>query len=165
MNLLKSSLLAVALLATAPMAMAGTATANMTVTLTLNNSCTVAANPLNFNTQTTLAANIDAQTTVAVTCVSAGPYTVSLSAGGGSAATFASRKMTGPAANTINYSLYTDSARTTANVIGDGTTGNVTLAGNTSGTTTFDVYGRVFGSQNPKPAGVYTDTVTATVSF
>lgn len=163
MNLLKSSLLAVALLATAPLAMAATATASMNVTLTLNNSCTVAANPLNFNTQTTLAAAIDAQTTMTVTCVSAGPYTVAIGAGGGTGASFASRKMTGPSANTVNYSLYAETGRT--NVIGDGTSGNVTLAGSASGVTTFDVYGRVFGSQNPKPVGVYTDTVTATVSF
>lgn len=163
MKLLNTAL-ALALFAAAPMAMAGTATANMQVSIKLDNSCTIATNPLNFNTQTTLASNIDAQTTLTVTCVSAGPYTVSISAGGGTGATFASRKMKhATLTDTINYSLYAETGRT--NVIGDGTSGNVTLAGSAAGATPFTIFGRVFGSQNPKATGDYSDTVTATVSF
>lgn len=165
MKLFKTTLLATALFAAAPAAMAaGTASANFQVSIKLDNSCAIATNPLNFNTQTTLQNNIDASTTLTVTCVSAGPYKVGISSGAGTGATFASRKMThATLTDTINYSLYAEPART--NVIGDGTTGNVTLAGSSAGATSFTVYGRVFGSQNPKATGDYSDTVTATVSF
>lgn len=163
MSIFTRTAVAAALLAAAPLASAATATDTMTVSITIENSCTVTANDLDFGTRNTLASNIDASSTVAVACTGAGPIAVAFSAGAGASATFASRKMTG-ASSTINYSLYADAART--QVLGDGTTGNVVISATSTGTSTsFAVHGRVFGSQNPKPVGSYTDTVTATVTF
>jgi len=67
--------------------------------------------------------------------------------------------MTGPAL--IDYALYRDAART--EVLDDST---VRIGATSTGVAqSFDVYGRVFAGQNPKPVGTYTDTVVATVSF
>lgn len=162
MNAFKTTLLATALLAAAPLASAATATDPMTVSITIENSCTVTANDLNFNTQTTLAANIDVGTTVSVLCTGAGPINVGFSTGAGAGATYGSRKMTGPAL--IDYSLYSDAGRTS--VLGDGSAGTVRIGSTSTGVAqSFDVYGRVFAGQNPKPVGTYTDTVVATVEF
>lgn len=72
--------------------------------------------------------------------------------------------MTSAASDVIDYSLYADAART--QVLGDSTGGSVLISGtSTGGTDSFPVYGRVFGGQNPKPVGSYSDNVVATVTF
>jgi len=160
MNLMKTTLLAAALLCVAPLAFAaGSATGNMAVSIEIQNSCSISANALSFGTPNTLAANIDGATTVSVTCTGAGPINIGFGVGAGVGATSASRKMTGPAL--INYTLYRDPSRT--QVLDDTT---VRIGGTSTGVAqSFDVYGRVFAGQNPKPVGTYSDTVVATVSF
>ncbi|MFD0739595.1 spore coat U domain-containing protein [Lysobacter koreensis] len=166
MNKFKTSLLATALLVVAPMAMAaGSASTSLNVTLTLENTCGITASPVNFGTQTSLAADIDATGSVTVTCTSTGGvYNVAFNggaaAGGG---TIAQRKLLNGASNTIDYNLYTTAGRTV--LLGDGTTGVVVSGTGNGAAQAFTVYGRVAGGQNPKPVGVYTDVVTATVSF
>jgi spore coat protein U-like protein len=59
-----------------------------------------------------LTANVDNTFTLNVQCTNTTPYHIGLDAGTGTAATVAVRKMTN-GSNTINYSLYTDSTRTT----------------------------------------------------
>lgn len=165
MSVFTRTALAAALLAAAPLASAATASDTMTVSITIENSCTIAANDLSFGTQNTLAANIDADTTVDIVCTGAGPLSIEFTAGAGGAATFATRQMTDAVSNdTIAYSLFADAGRT--QVLGDATGGSVVIAGSsTGGTDSFPVYGRVFGGQNPKSVGSYSDTVTATVTF
>ena len=60
----------------------------------------------------------------------------------------------------LNYQLYSDSARGTVwdNVTGTTLTGSGIAQGLT-------VYGRLPGGQLSAPAGAYSDTITATVSF
>lgn len=165
MSIFTRTALAAAMLAAAPLAFAATANDTMIVSITIENSCTIAANDLSFGTQNTLAANIDADSSVDVVCTGVSPLTIEFTAGAGGAATFASRQMTDAVStDTINYSLFADAGRT--QVLGDGTSGSVVIAGNsTGGTDSFPVFGRVFAGQNPKSAGSYTDTVTATVTF
>ena len=165
MSTFTRTILAAALLVAAPLASAATASDTMVVSITIENSCTIAANDLSFGVVNTLAANIDAGTTVDIVCTGAGPLSIEFTAGAGAAATFASRKMTdGVSTAVIDYSLYADAARTL--VLGDSTGGSVVISGtSTGGTDSFPVYGRVFGVQNPKPVGSYSDTVVATVTF
>ena len=164
MSIFTRTALAAALMVAAPFASAATASDPMTVSITIVNSCTIDATDLDFGTPNTLANDIDADTSVAVECTGAGPLSIEFSTGAGTGATFASRKMTGPAATTIDYSLYLDAARTQA--LGDGTSSSVVIAGtSTGGVDVFPVYGRVLGAQNPKPVGSYSDVVTATVTF
>ena len=164
MSVFTRTALAAALLAAAPLASAATASDTMTVSITIENSCSITANDLDFGIQNTLAADIDADSSVDVVCTGVGPLEIDFTAGAGAGATFASRKMTDAvSSDLIDYTLYRDSAR--SEVLGDGT-GSVMIAGtSTGGTDSFPVYGRVFGGQDPKTVGSYSDTVTATVTF
>ena len=172
MSFLNRTALAVALLAAAPLASAATATSDMEVSITITNSCTITANPLDFGTQTSVDSAIEDATTITLDCTAIdSDAKITFDNGDGTGATFDSRKMTDPVSGaTINYGLYVDSGRTS--FAGDGAGNGEALVtdrdGNTGSTgtvQTFDLYGRVFGSQGPKPVGSYTDTVTATVTF
>ena len=140
-----------------------TATSTFQITSTAASSCTVSANTLPFPNYTLV--QLGNSTILTVTCTNGTTYSIGLSAGTGSGATVTTRKMTmtGSQPNTINYSLYTDSARTT--VWGD-TAGNGLVTGLTgTGTAqTYTVYGRVF-KQQASPIGSYADTITITINF
>jgi spore coat protein U-like protein len=63
---------------------------------------------------------------------------------------------------TVNYTLYSDSGRTTiwGNTVG---TNTVAATGNGTGQN-YTVYGRVSSQTTPAP-GTYTDTITVTVTY
>jgi spore coat protein U-like protein len=95
-----------------------------------------------------------------------GTYTVALGKGG--ANSYAPRKMNS-GANSLNYNLYTDAARTT--VWGDGSGGSalvsdaslLTLLGHV--VRQYDVYGRILPNQQGTPPGSYGDTIVITVTY
>jgi spore coat protein U-like protein len=147
-------------LATAAPAAAATVTTTIAVTATVQATCLVTATSLGFGTYTGV--QVDATSTVSVTCNNTTPYNVGLNAGLATAATVSTRKMTGPTAALLSYSLYQDSART----LNWGTTvATDTLAGTGNGAAQpLTVYGRIPASQFVTP-GAYTDTITATVTF
>ncbi|HEV7309981.1 spore coat U domain-containing protein [Ensifer sp.] len=142
---------------------AATATGNLTVRITIQAECKIqTATDLDFGSRGVIDANVDQSTTVGVQCTTGTPYTVGLSAGGGSGATVALRKMTGPAAATINYTLYRDAAHTQLWGV---TAGTDTVAGTGNGNVqNLTVYGRVPAQATPA-TGVYTDTVAITVTY
>lgn len=132
-------------------------------------TCTVAATGITFPAYASPgSANSDSTGDIAVTCtatlvVGTGSYTIAVSAGGG---TFVTRKLTS-GANSLDYNIYTDSARSL--VWGDGTGATHTESDSylillTPTTRHYTPYGSVPGSQN-KPAGTYTDTVTVTITY
>jgi spore coat protein U-like protein len=107
---------------------------------------------------------LDGTATISVNCSNYLPYTVTLGQGanpGGGSTNAAPVRQMASGANRLGYSLYQDSGRSTS-------------WGNTAGTGAFaygigsaqsaTVYGRVPAGQN-KPAGSYSDTVLATVTF
>jgi spore coat protein U-like protein len=151
-----------ALLVCATEPFAATTTTTFTVQMTIATSCTiVSAATLNFGSQGVLVANVDQTTSIQVQCTNTTPYNIGLDAGTGSGATVTTRKMTSGGA-TINYSLYTDSARTTVwgNTVG---TNTVSATGN-GAAQSFTVFGRVPAQTTPAPA-TYTDTITVTVTY
>lgn len=144
------------------MALAATATGTLNVSITIPSSCTVvSASAINFGSMASIAANIDLNSTLTVRCSSATPYTIGLSAGSGTGASVATRKMSS-GANSVNYSLFRNATRTqvwgqtigTDTVTGTGTGANQALI----------IYGRVPAQAVPPP-GTYTDTVTVTVTY
>ena len=138
------------------------ATSSMAVSANVLTACLVAATPLAFGSYDVAGGAVNISSTVSVTCTGNSSYTIALGAGSGSGATFATRKMTF-GANTLNYSIYTDSAR--SSVWGDGTSGSNTVAGTgTLGVTTHTAYGSIPAAQ-PANAGAYSDIVSITLNY
>jgi spore coat protein U-like protein len=159
---LKGALIGAYLLQGVSASLAATTTSTFTVQVTIAASCTInSASTLNFGSQGVLIANVDQTSTLQVQCTNTTPYNIGLDAGTGSGATVAVRKLTNGAA-TVNYSLYSDSGRTTVwgNTIG---TNTVAATGN-GAAQSYTVYGRVTAQTTPAPA-VYTDTITVTVTY
>ncbi|CAN5417845.1 spore coat U domain-containing protein [soil metagenome] len=140
---------------------AATATASMPISATVLSYCTITALPLPFGNYST--AQVDASSSVSVLCTTSTAYSVGLDAGTGAGATIAARKMTVAAGtDVLSYSLYLDSTRTS---VWGTTVGTNTKAGTGSGLLqNIPVYGRVAANQSPTP-GVYTDTVTVTLTY
>ena len=147
---------------TSSAAYAASTTSTFTVQATIQAQCLInSTSTLDFGTQGVLSANVDQTSTVAVQCTNTTPYNIGLNAGTGTGATVATRKLTSGGA-TINYMLYSDSARTTVwgNTIGTDTV----AATGTGAAANFTVYGRIPAQSTPAP-GSYTDTITVTVTY
>jgi spore coat protein U-like protein len=158
---LMGSLLAAAAFALLPTARLVGAVQSSTITITLTNPgiCTVTASPLNFPNYT--GAQTRATTTLSVMCSTSIPYNIALSPGLSPGATVTTRMMTAGAA-TVGYALFRDSAY----LLNWGqTAGTDTVPGSgQGGPVSVTVYGQIAAGQNGVP-GVYSDTVTATVSY
>ena len=141
---------------------ASTTTSTFATQVAITASCIInSASALNFGSQGALIANVDQTSTLQVQCTNTTPYTVGLDVGTGTGATVAVRKMTS-GANTVNYSLYTDSGRA---IVWGNTVGTDTVAATGSGASqSYTVYGRVTAQTTPAP-GTYSDTVTVTVTY
>lgn len=144
---------------------ATTKTASFTASATVLTTCSVTAGNLAFGDidPLTLATTpVDATSTIDVTCTNGTAYDVGLDAGT-TGATVDARQMTDGSTNTLDYSLFSDSTRSTN--WGD-TIDTDTVAGTGNGTAqTLTVYGRVPSGQNTVKAGAYTDTVTVTLTY
>ena len=142
---------------------AATATTTMAVQVTITATCLInSASTLNFgNSIGVLSANVDQQSAIQITCTNSTPYTIGLNAGAGTGATVATRKLTS-GANTVNYTLYSNSGRTT---VWGNTISTDTVAGTGNGSAqNYTVYGRIPAQTTPAP-GSYTDTITVTVTY
>ena len=141
---------------------ATTVTSTFTVQMTVTSSCVInSTSTMDFGSQGVLTANVDTTSTLAVQCTNTTPYNIGLDAGTGTGATVAVRKMTN-GSKTINYSLYSTSARSTVwgNTVG---TDTVSATGN-GASQSYTVYGRVPAQATPA-AAAYTDTITVTVTY
>lgn len=143
-----------------------TVTGTMTVTASVAVSCAITAGTLAFGAyDTVVGAAVQGTTTLSVTCTKGGTATVTLGQGSnpasGSTDTTPLRQMAN-STNRLAYTLYQDSARTVV----WGNTGAAgyayTSTGNPSDSLT--VYGTITASQNV-PAGSYSDSVVATMTF
>jgi spore coat protein U-like protein len=138
-----------------------TTSTSFTVTATVLTTCTVSATNLNFGSVASLSSNVDVSSSITARCTNGTPYNLGLNAGSGSGATVANRKMTN-GATTVNYSLYSNTSRTT---VWGNTVGTDTVAGTGTGNNqVLTVYGRVPTQTTPAPA-TYTDTVTLTATY
>jgi spore coat protein U-like protein len=120
------------------------------------------ATTLDFGTQGFLTANVEPTSTIQVQCTNTTPYNVGLDKGVNGSSVTARLLKGGPSNETISYSIYSDSARTTnwGNTVG---TDTVSQTGNGS-SQSFTVYGRIPVQTTPTP-GTYTDTITVTVTY
>jgi spore coat protein U-like protein len=136
------------------------ATTTFPVTANVPPSCSVSASNLHFGNYNMV--QLDATTTVSATCTPGSAYNIGLDQGVSTGATVANRKMTGPGANRLGYSLFSNAGRTTnwGNTVG---TDTVPATG-TGAAQTFTVFGRIPASQRLAP-GDYADTITVTLFF
>ena len=145
-------------------ASAGTQSTGLGVSANVTANCTVAANPVDFGDIDTLDSTaVLGSGSVDVTCTNGAGWTATADIGGGSGASFATRRMTF-SGNTLNYTLYRDAGRT--QIWGDGTNSTFSITGTGSGSQqSFNVYGRLPGGQSSAPPGLYADTVNVTITY
>lgn len=143
-------------------ALADTGTSNMAASATVASAASVTAAPLNFGNYIGQAVN---QTSaITVTGTNGTSYSVSIDQGQGTGAGLNSRKMTkSGGTSTLDYQLYTSSARTA--VWGNGTAGTATVSGTSTGVQqTLNVFGTIPANQTPL-IGSYSDTLVVTVTY
>jgi spore coat protein U-like protein len=148
---------------------AATATSNLTVSASVTANCTISTAPVAFGAYDPVSANattaLNGTGTVNVTCTSGASTTITLGQGSnantGSTDTAPDRRMSDGASHFLAYALYQDSGRATV----WGNTAGTGEANTGSGTqNALTVYGAIAAGQNV-PAGSYSDTVVATVTF
>ncbi len=150
-----------------------TITGNIAVSLTVNSTCLV--NNVSSGTFGTLAFgqvadlnnNVDAEvgtTGLSVLCSSGTAAVLTIGAGANDAS--AVRRLTNGAGTPtlISYRLYSNSARSTEIAIG----GTISVPAGTGVAQAVPIYGRIVASEQTlkyPPAGNYTDTITATLTW
>ncbi|KJS07739.1 MAG: hypothetical protein VR73_08235 [Gammaproteobacteria bacterium BRH_c0] len=153
----------------ASLSQAGTDTENLSVSATVADNCTIATSALAFGSYdpivTHSATALENTGSVSVTCTSGAAVAITLGQGAnadtGSSDAAPARRLTDGGGNFLSYSLYSDSGRATAWT--NDTDGDVEDTG-TGTEETHTVYGSVASGQNV-PAGSYSDTVVATVTY
>ena len=169
MNMFKNTLIATALVAAGFAGNASAATANTSfqVRINITESCafsTTGASDVDFGDKArSSAGNADTTGTLVVNCTQGTPFNIGLNAGTYVGATVSTRRMSN-GANSIPYTLYRDSNRTLnwGNTISTDTQAGTGTGNNQS----ISVYGRVAGGAAVNvPAGVYTDTIQATITY
>jgi spore coat protein U-like protein len=144
-------------------AVSQTQTSQFSVQMTITADCQItSAGSLSFGSAGVIATNRDGTSAIVVQCTNGTAYNVGLNEGTGTGATVATRKMTGPGAATVNYTLYSDSAHSS---VWGNTVGTDTKSANGTGAAqSYTVYGRVLPQTTPAP-GSYSDTVTVTLTY
>src|SRR6266852_659519 len=162
----KRALLAAGLIAATTGAFASTVTTSFQVQANVNAQCSVSAVNLTFPAVDALSSQTDGATTVTVKCTKNSPYTVGLNAGTTTGATIAQRLMAN-GADSMDYNLYTDAARST--VWGNSASAPTWVSGTGAGMGTaqvLNVYGRVASGQTNLAVGTFTEpTITVTVTY
>ena len=160
-SLCAAVLLCLALAANPPTASPATSTTTFTVSTTVQTACVISATNLKFGAYSGTSES-DATSIITVQCSNSTPYNVGLDAGTATGATVTTRKMTGPGAATLNYALYSDTAMS---VNWGNTVGTDTVTGTGNGNPqTLMVFGKVPAAQG-SASGIYTDTITATITY
>jgi spore coat protein U-like protein len=166
-NYLRLAALMIGILMFAKPGFSATATANLTVTAQVEATCTVTTTTLAFGSYDPTSANVssplDGTATVAVTCTSGTSATIGLGQGlyaaGGSTDLVPLRRLFNGATGYLSYYLYEDASRAVA----WGSAGPVVIGTGVQDSHT--VYGRISAGQTSAPAGSYSDTVVATVTY
>jgi spore coat protein U-like protein len=159
---LLASLALLAATAYAPATLAQSASDDFDVTITITSTCSIdaaTAGNIDFLSVASTATNVQATGTLSVTCTNGTPYSVALGEGSNNAGGGAAGRRMEAGGVLVPYQLYSDASRT---VVWDDDAGVV--AGTGSGSAQpLTVYGLVPSANFP--AGNYSDTVTATVTY
>ena len=150
--------------ALSPVAFAGSDDTQFDVTITITSTCSIdapAATDVAFGSNVSTATNIRAAGQLNVNCTPGTDYQIALDEGANAAGAGITARAMSDGTNLVPYQLYTDANR--SDVWGN-TLDNDTLSGTGNGQVqAIQVYGEVPSANFP--AGTYTDTVTATVTY
>jgi spore coat protein U-like protein len=137
----------------------------LSVSASVSANCSISANAVNFGEVDTLSSSpVLGSGSIDVTCTNGTGWSAAADVGGGSGASFGTRRLTANGSDTLDYTLYRDAGRT--QVWGDGSGSTFTVTGSGSGAQqSFTVWGRIPGGQSSAPAGSYTDTVNVTITY
>lgn len=128
-------------------------------------ACSISTTAVNFGTYDVFAMSPrDATGQITFRCSAPRPPLVTINLDRGGAPSFDPRQMRN-GAETLNYNLYLDSTRTT--IWGDGTAGSQAYTQASplpNRNINVDVFGRIPAGQDVS-AGIYSNTVTATIQF
>ena len=133
------------------------------VSATVSSVCSITASSLDFGAYNTAAASPNLGTTeLRATCSPGQTYQIGLTEGTTAGATVNQRKMGSSGSSTLNYQLYSDSARSS---IWGTTPGTDTVTGVGSGlAVSHTVYGSIPPTQGV-PAAAYSDTITVRLYY
>ncbi|TFZ08774.1 Csu type fimbrial protein [Ramlibacter humi] len=134
------------------------------ITANVDNSCAIkAANDLNFGSKTDLSVAVDNTSSITIRCPVGRSWSMALSNGTNAVgSTRRMRKGVGAAAKYVTYELYKDDKRNQR--WGNNGTELLNSPGSSAALTTLIVYGRVPAQPSPG-SGIYTDTVTITLTY
>ncbi|APX94756.1 hypothetical protein BWR19_18550 [Halomonas sp. 1513] len=139
---------------------------DLDVSATVVASCTIGTTALAFGDYDPIdPVALEGTGNVSVTCTQDAPVAITLGQGanpGGTSSDAAPERQLTDATNFLTYSLFSDAGRTTEWT--NDATGSVATTG-TGAAEDHTVFGRIDGAQSSAPAGAYTDTVVATVTF
>ena len=157
----------VAFLAAAPhLAAAQTGTTTLGVSASIDDSCTISVSPISFGDVNLLGGtNSVASGGLTVRCTNGTDWSATASAGKGSGATVATRKLTHAEdpTKTVNYMLFTDSGRTSA--WGNGTGGSAISGTGTGSEQEKTIYAAIPSGQRAAMLGSYSDELTVTLTY
>ncbi|HZF14702.1 MAG TPA: spore coat U domain-containing protein [Steroidobacteraceae bacterium] len=156
-------LLALLALSSSATVWGATKTTTFLVQATITGDCTITATNLTFAPVSGLSAtNSDATSSITATCTQSTVYNIGLNAGDAPGSTIANRLLAN-GLQTITYQMFRDNPRTQ---IWGNTVGTDTQSGTGTGSgQAITVYGRLF-PQVPAPApGVYSSTITVTITY
>ena len=139
-----------------------TTTTTFNVSSNIASVCSVAATALAFGTYNPFSATaLTATSTITGTCTTGTAYLIGMDQGANGTSTTNRQMINGT--SKLNYSLYSDSARSVnwGNTVG---TDTFAAVGNGVGQAQ-TVYGKIPVAQTSAPIGNYTDTITVTVSY
>jgi spore coat protein U-like protein len=168
---MRSTSIAAAILAGSAILVAGPAfavdptssTSSFSLGLRVYHECTIETNAIDFGDTGITDAALDETADVTVDCTERSPYAIALDAGLNGAGDTTARKLKNGAGDTISYQLYSDGG--TANPWGaDVGHDTVDSASSTQAATTYHVHAVIPAFHN-KPAGTYSDTITATIWY
>lgn len=155
------------MLALAGAAQAATKNTQFTVSATVASNCLISAADLNLGTFDGTNDLNTAVSNITVRCTTGLPFLVGLSQGLHGNFTNRRLKILGPDLDTLVYNLYTDSGRTIVWNETTNRTGGVGAGMSSGSAVTVPVYGKLLVSENDGlgKAGVYNDTITATITY
>lgn len=135
-------------------------TTTFTVSATVSDACSTSATDLAFGAYT--GTQLDSISTISVTCTLGTAYDIRLDDGANGSTVTTRQMIRSGGSEVLNYSLFSDTLRTTNWGETDATD---TVSGLGTGLSIPHlVYGRIPASENV-PAGSYSDTVTVTISY